>query len=556
LSGLTFDYEFASRPFIKAIMNIIFNLVYNQISKLKIENDLETYEQMSGLYGYIYTAIYMLRAFLEDQKISTHEKTPKNQSAYAKYFMTKITQRFNKIAPYETVKRLMYQAFVDLKDIGTIPIQAKDESDKLLEILQHPLFIVLYKMYLCSNPTHGTLEAMKYIVQEPKPTVVTFLRNAKIPTANVNPRTKNLYTYIMDYQSPYCYIFTMTDKPSDAAKNLTYDPKLYNEFVEEEKMVSKQNFINSYVRLCKATAGKVFSLCYGANYIYDEEGDLIVWSPDLDWTTKSGKVIKLADIKKHVDESTPAKIEKRNQKIGFKISKFKTHTLPIHKFIPLDNPPQYTFDQKIIGIVSKIDNKYSPYIMEYLGRSEGYDYNELIRGVIPSVENYSSGAIKVKYYCQLFIEQYYKFKNDPQSEFNVDIVDKSGIEFTKVIEEAVKFTPLNPKEYFAKTNSYLNLMEPDKYYFWQVESLAKFIIIAEKNGVLGRLFVDKFIKFMINTEKKLSLPNPKKLAGGFVEDEVGESEYDDSVDAKHKKSGLDKLDYQQDEDDINDSDDR
>jgi len=56
---------------------------------------------------------------------------------------------------------------------------------------------------------------------------------------------------------------------------------------------------------------------------------------------------------------------------------------------------------------------------------------------------------------------------------------------------------------------------------------------------------------MLVSEKRLSLPNPKKIAGGITI-EGDETEYDESEDAKGEKSKLDEIDYEQDEDDIDD----
>lgn len=550
VNALIFKYEFPVRTFVKTIMNIIYNLVYSQVAKLKIENDLEIYENTAGLYGYIYTAIYMLKLFLVDPKITTSTHTPKTDSEYAKYFMTKILQRFNQITSHESAKKIMYQAYIDLKPVSVIELQGKDENDKLLEILQHPLFVLLYKMHLCANPTHSTIDAYKYIVTQVKPDVTNFHIGAKIPKANVGILA-DLYTYWLDYSSPFCYIFSTGSRPTGAA-DVVYDSTLYNKLMKNESDVFKQVGLTRFMYTVKPKISKIFSSCYGANYIYDDEGDMITWDIDLTWKTKSGKVIKYSDIKKHIDDSTPAKLQKRNEKIGFKLAKFKKSQLLKYKFISLEEPPKYEFDKKLTGIISKIDHKYSPYILEYLGRSEGYDYAELIRGIIPNVENYSSGYTKIKYYCQLFIEQYYNLKNDPMNEDNVELIEKAGIDFSKVSSVVEKFPELNVQEYYNNTNNYINLFTPEKFYFWQVEALTKFIITAEKVDKLGHAFAEKFIRNIINIEKKLSLPNPKKLAGGFVSDALDESEYDESKDVTYKKNKTSSIDYEQDEDDVND----
>ena len=551
ISTLKIDYEFPMRTLVKTIMNIIYNFVSTQISKLRIENDLDTYERTAAMYGYIYTAIYMMSLFIADPKITTSDKTPKNKDAYAKFFSLKVSQRFHGLSTPDNTKRIMYQAFSDLKSLAGPTIMARNESDKILDILQNPLFLILYRMNLCAYPKDSTLDAYKKIVTNPKSNVATFLIGAKVPMRNVSQQKMDLYTYLMDYNSPYCYIFQHDIRPTGAG-NHTYDPKLYNESVERELKLNKELYVERYSKVYSAKISNVFSKCYGANYLYDEEGDLIDWSNGLQWTTKSGKVIKFSDIKKHVDESTDGKIAKRNEKINFSPQKFKHKGLPKYVYVKLDNPPEYVFNRKLLGIVSKINNKYSPNTLEYLGRSSGYNYNDLIRGVIPGIESYTIGYCKVKYYCQLFIEQYYSLKYEPLGEDNADILEKSKIDFKDIVTETNKLVDIQYEDFYTKSNSLVNLLEPKLFYEWCVESFTNFIITAEKTCKLGKLFVESFLKSMINTEKKLSLPNAKKLVEGFILDANEDTEYDEAEDAKGEVGIMDDVDYEQDEDDIDD----
>jgi hypothetical protein len=441
---------------------------------------------------------------------------------------------------------------VDLKPVGEISIMAKTESDYVLEILQNPLFGVLYKMHIRGYPHHSPLEAYKYIVNQPKPNVMNFYVNAKIPTKGVTKLMKDIYTFLMDYNSPNCYIFSLNERPTDAAKDLIYDNSLHKKLLERRNENEKHKYLTHYVKMIRSKPVNPFSRSYGANYIYDEEGDMIIWSEKYEWTTKSGKVIKFDDIKKQIDDSTLDKLAKRNAKIGYKEKDIKKIGNSVNKFIELDNPPDYDFDQKILGIVSKIDNKYSPNILEYLGRSEGFDYAELIRGIIPGVENYTIGYSKVKYYCQLFIEQYYFLKYNPMNQENLELVEE--IDFAKINNIAENMAELNTKEYYENSKVLANLFEPQKFYHWQIESLAKFIVAAEKSNQLGKAFVVKFLKFLVQTEKRLSLPNSRKLAGGFVADEVQDMEYDEASDRYKVYNDENEIDFEQDEDDINDND--
>jgi len=551
ISALKIDYEYPQRTLVKTIMNIVYNMVYSQVGKLKAENDLEYYEQLAGMYGYLYTAIYMMSLFISDPKVNTLDKSPKDKDSYARYFSQKVSQRFHGLASPDNTKRIMYQAYLDLKTLAGPTIMARNESDKILEILQNPLFLILYRMHLCNNVNDSPIDAYKKIVTQPKPNVTTFFVDAKVPIKNVSERTMNLYTYLMDYKSPYCYVFQLDTRPTGAA-DVTYDPKIYNLLIEEDKQIKKQQFIRTYVKLYKSGSIDIFSKVFGANFIYDDEGDMIDWSNGMQWTTKSGKVIKLSDIKKHVDETTDEKIKKRNQKIKFVEQKFKHKALPKNSFVKLDNPPNYTQDKKLLGIVTKVSNKYSPNTLEYLGRSIGYNYIDLIRGVIPGIENYIIGYCKVKYYCQLFIERYYSLKYEPLGEANSSIIEESKIEFNQIDAETNKLTDLPYEDYYKNSSSYVNLLEPKLFYEWCVETFAKFIIHAEKTCSLGKIFVDSFMKFMVNTEKKLSLPNPKKLVGGVIVNRDEDTEYDEAEDARGEVGVMDDVDFEQDEDDIND----
>lgn len=554
INSLKFDYEFVPKQLIKTIMNKIYNIVNAQIALLNLGDDLDRYEEISAFYGYTYSAIYMMRAFLVDPKITTPDKTPKNQNDYAKYFASKIDQRFARLTTPENTKRLIYKAFVDLKPLGDLYISHKTESDHVLEILQNPYYITLYKMHLCAHPDHTPVDAFKYIVTNPNPRVYNFLIGAKIPTKNVSQNKKDIYTYWMDFNDPRCYIFKSVERPTGATKDLVFDPSLHNKLFERMNQIDKEVYIKHYIKLIKSRPTQGFSRCYGANYIYDEEGDIMVWNDKYEWTSKSGKTTKLSDIKRDVDASTPKKIEARNKKINFKPRDLKPIGTSSSKKIDLENAPEFIFNNKIFGIISKIDQKFSPNILEYLGRTDGYEYADLIRGVIPGVENYSVGSTKVKYYCQLFIEKYCFLKYNSTNQENIDIIEKAEINYNQLAKIADELPELDTKKYYQSSSSLNNLYEPKEFYYWQVNAFAEFITIVSKTK-LGIFFLAKFLKMMIIMEKKFSLPNPRKLAGGFIADDVEESEYDEVKDTKPSNDDND-IDYEQDEDDINDYDDR
>lgn len=557
IGTLKFNYEFPFQNLIKYIRNVIYNMVLNQVTKLKLENDLEYYEQMSTLYGYIYTVIYMMKLFLIDPKVRLPDGTAnvlgeRTPAVYARFFETKIRQRFPTLTSSEKTSLIMKQAFVDLKTINTITITGRSKDDKLLDILQHPLYLVLYDMLLYSQPKLDTVEAFKYIVTQAKPVLHNFFVNCRVPTKNVDQFKKDLYTYIMDYKNPGCYIFDTTIRPPGAEKNVQFDPTIRNKLLLRNEQLYKTYHLHHYGMLVKLNHDIELKRCYGANYIYDDEGSIMIWSSELDWTTKSGKVIKLSDIKTHVDASTQKKLDTRNARIKFIKMKDNIGKLPVSKLVESKGELEYNFDQKIIGIISTIDNKYSPNILQYLGRSAGHDYTELIRGIVPNVENHRSGALKIQYYCQLFIEKYYYLRNDPMSELNNGIIEESGLDISKIDAEIAKLVDLGEALYFDNSTKYVSMLTPEKYYDWQVESFAKFLVLA-KNSIMGKIFLINFLKFVVQTEKRFSKPNPKKIIGIYSEDNLDESEYDESTDAKHK-SNDDSADYEQDEDDINDDD--
>jgi hypothetical protein len=192
-------------------------------------------------------------------------------------------------------------------------------------------------------------------------------------------------------------------------------------------------------------------------------------------------------------------------------------------------------------------------MLEYLGRTTGYNYLDIIRGIVPDVEQYVSGYCRAKQYCQMFIEQYYSLKYEPMSENNSKIVEESKIDFSKLEEVSSKLPELSHQEYFTESSRLVNLLEPKLFYEWVVEQFTKFIIVVEKNNnPLGKIFIEHFLKSVISSEKRLSLPNPKKIAGVLSGDINEDMEYDEAEDAKGEKDVYDEVDYEQDEDDIDD----
>lgn len=560
-----FDYDFSQKALLLTIKNIIYYLVYEELAKLKLENDNKQYEMLTSLYGFLFSAIYLMPLFLSDKKISTKKNTPKNPKSYASFFNDEAKTKFLKYTNTEKNKNIMKLAYFKLHESGVKlhTINYKTDKDNLVDVFENPLFLFLHNMYCASHPGSSILESCKNIITIPKPTVTTFLENAKVHTKNLSNIELMVYEHLLDYKSNKCYIYKLSENeynflPSGTDNSLIYNPELYEKISQHCHGVYDDLKIKQFKQLVRLAKNKQFSTAYGANFIYDEEGDIINWQHDIEkkeyfHVTKSGKNIKISSIKKHVDGNTKNLVEKRNAKIGFKESKLKKMDKPKDIIVAFEKKSNFQFNQKLLTILRTINQNYTNYVLQYIGRSENKNYAELTRNILPNVEEYVSGSYKVNYYIQLMIEKYYTLKNSPTEEENNTYFEKEKIDADKLFNFASSLPFLDTENYYSNFGTYASTWPEDKFYFWNVETLAIFTKNIMDANKLGILFLEKFYKKIIKLEKKMSMPEKHKILSNSNQiDNIDDTEYNEVDDVKQKLDNYDIIDYEQDEDDIND----
>lgn len=558
ISCFKINYEYSPQVLARSIKYALYDIVYEQVSKMNIEDD-SYLELVAKMCSFIFALVYLRPLFMKDPKITTKSDIKKLDSAYGKFINDEVITRFKNISNSEQVINLIKIAAVRLRDkgVGITRIQAKTDKDNVQEILQSRQFWALYQMYNYGNPGTDALEVFGRLIKKTKPNLGNFTEGMIIPTKNVSEEAKNIYTHLFDYSSPYCYLYNFTENESLSTTSsiLKYDPKIYNSLMEGFRATMAENKIKSYTEIRKLKPNNHFRYGVGANYLYDDEGDIITWvpmGPKKDWEhkTSSGKTMFLSKIKKHVDGTTAAKVEARNKKLGFVEAEFVARKPEKYKEVA-DKPDgsEFEFNKKIIGLVTNLDSKFNQHMVNYLGRTEGHDYQTLIKGQIPDVKSYFIGQLRVNSYIEQLIEEYYSLKNNPLAS---NFFESNGLDFSKYQETVKKLPNLNITKYRSEYSSNVGYWSPEKFYFWVLESLLLMTEVIIKSGKVGELFCTQFFKNIFAEDKKISKPDEKKVTMSIIENKLDETEYDELADASQKYKALDEIDFEEDEDDIND----
>lgn len=560
LSCFKIGYEFNQQVLARSVKLALYGSVYEQISRQNAENDSQ-FELITKMYAFIFTLVYMRTLFMKDPKVTTKSGIRKQDSAYGQFITQEVETRFKGLASREKTINIIKIAAVKIKENKTnVKIYAKTEKDNVMEIVQSKRFSILYHYYNYGN--HGTdaLTVFQRLVKTQKPTLATFYEGIAMPTKNVNDHERNIYTHLFDYSSPYCYIYNFTE--NETIGNLPvnfpkYSPKLYNEILAEYQKNVEEVRAKAYRDVVSSDKDFPFRYSYGPNFMYDDEGNIIDWVPmgpgkPWEYTSPSGKRYELSKIKKAIDKSTEAKIIARNSKLKFT----KANFVPAKKQKAVQHASgntgdKFEFNKKLVTNVTGLDSKFTANMVNYLGRTEGYDYQNLMKGIIPDVESYNIGQIKVNSYIHALLRHYYCLKNVPLSAENTNFFEKNNIDFIKSKQLIANLPDLEFSKYFGAYKENISSWDPKKFYLWNLESLLEFASQIIKTGDLGAKICLTYFENIFAEDRKNSMPDEKKvlLVGN---DNLNEAEYVEEF--SKKPTALDIIDFEEDEDDMNDSD--
>jgi hypothetical protein len=565
LSCFKFDYDFSLQMLAKSVKNTIYGFVHDQVSKLNIDDDPSQYEVMTKLYSFVFAAVYMMALFLKDPKISIKGKTVRKiNTAYASFINQECLTRFGNITNTEKNTNIIKIAFIRLRDSGVKPneIRGKTDMDNILDIIQSPQFQVVYNLYNYVTPDIDPILVFKKAVKVPNPTLGNFHEGLVLP--KVSQRSKDLYDHLFGYDLPGCYLYHVIPKEHTILPgNLEYNSEIYDRLHQEYVKTIANRLVSSFVPIIKCPRNVTQRYAYGANYIYDDKGNIIIWVPEgkgKDWTyTVDGKTIYLSKIKKHVDASSKSKVDARNAKIGFVEPKYNTKKMESYPdVVTTTTNEKYEFNKKVLNVINKLDSKYTQYMLLNLGRSEDKNYQELSKGINNAKsqsDNYIIGYCKINQYIQTLIESYYTLKNEPSAEVNAQVVTESEVDYNQLKNEANNLPKLELseyKEYYAKN---VGVWNSENFYFWVLESLLTIADqILKSKSKLAEPFLRIFFKNVFGIERKISKPDEKKIIFDYVSNDLEEVEYDERDDVIKESIGLDEIDYEQDDDDINDHD--
>jgi len=293
--------------------------------------------------------------------------------------------------------------------------------------------------------------------------------------------------------------------------------------------------------------------------MYDDEGNIIDWKPmgwgkDWEYTSPAGKQYQLSKIKASIDRTTEAKLKARNEQLGFSKAEFALKP-PDKKQKDKDQVAEkFEFNKKLINIATSLDSKFTHYMVDYLGRTEGYEYHNLMKGVIQDVEAYTGGSYRVNTYIRVLLEKYYSLRNSPLAPVNSSFFENHNIDFLKTQDEIRSLPAIDFGAYFAKYRQNVSAWNTKDFYYWNIESLLEFCDKIIKSGPIGKAFCTNYLGTIFAEDKKRSLPDERKVILNIIENNLDEGEYNEAEDYVKKTSALHKIDFEEDEDDINDSD--
>lgn len=554
------DYDYNPQTLIKTIQRAIYGPTHEQITMLSIENDSQ-YELITKMYSFIFALVYMRPLFMKDSKVTTKARTPKKDNAYGQFIYSESGSRFGELVNTDKVVNIIKIAAVKLKASGAsdVKVQSKTEKDNISEIVQTKKFGVLYRYYNYGNPGTDTLTVFSRLIKKSKPTISTFDEGLIIPTKNVNENDKNIYTRLFDRSSPYCYINRLvTNEIIAASNNPKFDPKLYDSLMDDFRKTMRKRKVRSYRDVLDSTKDSPFGIAYGPNFMYDDEGNIITWKPmgwgkDWEYTSPSGKNYKLSKITKAIDQTTKAKIDARNETIGFAKANFVVRKATGKPEVPpTSTPGKYEFNKKLVGAITNLDSKFTHYMVEYLGRTESHEYHNLVKGLVKDVSSYITGSYRINTYIQVLLEKYYSLRNNPLSPSNSAFFENNSIDFVKSQDDIKKLPLIDFRDYFDDYKKRVSTWDSKNFYYWNLEMLLGFCETIIKSGSIGKSFCVGFFEVIFAEDKRRSMPDERKIMLNTIDNKLDEGEYDESRDHTKKISALQKIDYEEDEDDIND----
>lgn len=540
LSLYKFNYNYSQKKLIKSIQNRIGYIVYDTMVQQKVPE--EKIEDMTILYGYIFTVIYLMDIYATDRNITITGLKGRDRTSYANHLIPKIVSRYNKLTNKQDTQKLMQLAYIALKGSHKTSVSYITDELMRISISNTSIYKMLYSMYLNDRGLGlSAIEAFDSIVHKVKPNISNFYIDAYEPSKK-STFNNLIYSYIINYDSPSNMIYK-TPKTLRHMDVWRYNPKKFDNSVEVQLFeYDKLRYI--YQKIHEFKDIKVINYSnsgisvMSAQYNYDTNGNMIIWEPEktkqgirMVWN-QNGNKIYLDKMGKLSEKEIKKLIDQRNKKINYKENPRSKSQIDIKVVKKKQYNYKYSFSEKHLGVVTKISSKYSINMFKYLGRSRGYTLQEIKQGKIPDTEITSNDISLLtvnNYIGSLFIQEKNLFNglheivNELKIKQSVlDAVKRIPLyELGKMVDKENK---ININGYYDIHTFITNNWKPMDVYYWMLEflSLAMSYVMKTYPSSFGKKFLSNYLDDVFRQEKythKLDIEIIQGDGGDLDEDE-------------------------------------
>lgn len=575
-----YKYDINVNVIAKDIQNIITSYVTNRVHRLKVTIEDENFDIIVQKYAFIYAVIYMMDIFVRDSKVTIDAVRKKDKVQYANYFGKLIYEKYRKvIVDNRELTTDMSTAYIDLNPEIRTELIYNTGKQNIIEIIQDQLYGFIYLMFnleklLSANIRFSAVDAFKYIVKLPNPTIETFLQDVYDPTKSASVQKskatiyKKSYEYILDFANPKNYLnrFYILKNIVDVIEfpnhkrhefdgSLAAELQKYNDI--SSQYVIKCRYLNSFKGI--ANMPSIFISNIVGEFI-TVNGDFAIWKPEFG---KSNRDIKdyyyeEKESSKKVKLSESAKLDIKKildiRQKDIKAPKFKTQkTVNLNVKIK-DQEYKYSFNKGIFNSIIKVFNNIDMNIFKYIGRSSDVYYFEFVKGNInPELDLYIS-VYRLNYYIMYLINSYnsLRFRHTDRSNLIYFETDKLK---SKLGQYKLEDFPDIESGNFIKTFVSIsqNWKHEDIYNYEQEYFINTFLKLSAKNDDLIDNFIDIIINKIINIDRLYTKYDPKLVS-------VDGKEYNEDQEVEqlfHDKDEIDEdaedfvdteeVDYEQDE---------
>lgn len=573
-----YKYDINVNVIAKDIQNIITTYVTNRVHRLKVTVEDENFDIIVQKYAFIYAVIYMMDIFVKDGKVTLDAVRKKDKVQYANYFGKLIYEKYRKvIVDNRELTTDMSTAYIDLNPEIRTELIYNTGKQNVIEILQDQIYDFIYLMFnlekmLSANVRFSAIDAYKFIVKLPNPTLETYLQDVYDPTKSASVQKskaeiyKKSYEYIIDFNSPKNYLNRFyilknivdiiefpNHKRHEFDGSLAAELQKYNDW--SRQYVLKCKYLNLFKGI--ANMPSIFISNIVGEFI-SENGNFAIWKPEFGKTKRDIKDYYYEENGKKVKLSESAKLDIKKildiRQKDIKAPKFKTQkTVNLNVKIK-DQEYKYTFNKGIFNSIVKVFNNIDMNIFKYMGRSSDVFYFEFVKGNISPELDLYIGVYRLNYYIMFLINNYnsLRFRHTDRSNLIYFETDKLK---SKIGQYKLEDFPDIESGNFIKTFNSIsqNWNKEDIYNYEQEYFINTMLKLSAKKDDLIDNFLDLTINKIINIDRLYTKYDPKSVSvdsQNYENDQEVEQLFHDKEDIDEDAEDYvdpDEVDFEQDE---------